>query len=265
MKNNIFKMIYNFDDFLLEFSKNDPISEISQTPKQKFAIFVFGAPGTGKSTFINEYILRFLKNFKIFNIETINKLLLKKGADILPKPNPNDKVEQKFQDEQTNILKNDYFIDIDNLKQHIQPSEIADDVLKFGKNNDLALGSYELLDTYIKVYIKGCGNFIYDSTGNDVERIKKYFEWTRDHNYTTIFIRLRSELNKIVQQNLKRERTVPIAYQMQSYTNSYTMNSSFEKMNPDAYYVVTDNNDEYEFYKLENGKLLKHRGDKYTD
>lgn len=257
-------MIYNFENFLLEYSKNDPISEISQTPENKLAIFVFGAPGTGKSTFINNFILRFLKNFKLFNIEHINKLLLKKGTDILAKPKSTDSVEHKYQEEQRNIMKNQYYIDIDNLKQYIEPEGIANKVLQFGKNNDLALGSYELLEKYIEMYTKGGGNMIYDSTGNDVERIGRLNNICRNNGYKVVFIRLRSELNKIVQQNLQRDRTVPIAYQMDSYTKSYKVNSTFEKMKPDTYYVVVDNNRKYDFYKLENGQLLKHKGDKYV-
>ena len=59
---------------LLEWSKNDPIPEINRIHK-KLALFIFGPPGIGKSTFVRDYILTKNPNFKVVNPDDINKTL----------------------------------------------------------------------------------------------------------------------------------------------------------------------------------------------
>lgn len=64
------KHLFNF----LEHSKNDPIQELNS--KENIAFFILGAPGVGKSTFINNEIKR-KKSVKVFSTDDISLLLTK--------------------------------------------------------------------------------------------------------------------------------------------------------------------------------------------
>jgi predicted ABC-type ATPase len=70
-------MIYNFNNFITEeFSKNDPIPEISRS-ENKLGIILLGTPGAGKSTFIREFILPRSKNFKSFSTDDVSLMFTK--------------------------------------------------------------------------------------------------------------------------------------------------------------------------------------------
>ena len=65
----------SFSEFILEeFSKNDPIPEISKF-KTKLGIVLIGLPGAGKSTFINNFILPRNSQFKSFSTDDVSNLL----------------------------------------------------------------------------------------------------------------------------------------------------------------------------------------------
>jgi predicted ABC-type ATPase len=67
----------SFSEFIFEeFSKNDPIPEISKS-KTKLGIVLLGLPGAGKSTFINNFILPRNPQFKSFSTDDVSHLLTK--------------------------------------------------------------------------------------------------------------------------------------------------------------------------------------------
>jgi len=67
----------SFNEFIFEeFSKNDPIPEISRY-KTKLGIVLIGLPGAGKSTFINNFILPRNQQFKSFSTDDVSNLLTK--------------------------------------------------------------------------------------------------------------------------------------------------------------------------------------------
>jgi predicted kinase len=67
----------SFSEFIFEeFSKNDPIPEISKF-KTKLGIILIGLPGAGKSTFINNFILPRNPQFKSFSTDDVSHLLTK--------------------------------------------------------------------------------------------------------------------------------------------------------------------------------------------
>jgi len=54
-------MIKRYTEFVNEeWSKNDPIPELSKT--EKLGIILLGAPGIGKSTFVNNFIIPRVRN-----------------------------------------------------------------------------------------------------------------------------------------------------------------------------------------------------------
>jgi predicted kinase len=65
----------SFSEFISEeFSKNDPIPEITKF-KTKLGIVLIGLPGAGKSTFINNFILPRNSQFKSFSTDDVSNLL----------------------------------------------------------------------------------------------------------------------------------------------------------------------------------------------
>lgn len=67
----------SFSEFILEeFSKNDPIPEISRF-KKKLGIILVGLPGAGKSTFIKSFILPRNSQFKSFSTDDVSNLITK--------------------------------------------------------------------------------------------------------------------------------------------------------------------------------------------
>ena len=63
-------MIKEFFNFVYEHSRNEPMPEILDKEK-KLAIFVFGSPASGKSTFLDKYLYK-VKNCKVFNPDDLS-------------------------------------------------------------------------------------------------------------------------------------------------------------------------------------------------
>jgi len=173
----------SFDNFVNENSKNDPISEFNSN--DKLAIFVFGVPGSGKSTFIRNKIIPIIKNYKIFSRDDINNFLINvvpKYADKYPHlnslitiKNP-ETPDNEVVSDVINKIENKYNIKIDKFSKNFQD-------LILGKNNKYTSYTSIVMKIYLKNYIKSGQNFIYDTTGNDLEQIKEYVEIARNSNY----------------------------------------------------------------------------------
>lgn len=58
-----------------EWSKNDPIPELSKT--EKLGIILLGAPGIGKSTFVNNFIIPRVRNIKSFSTDDVSLMFTK--------------------------------------------------------------------------------------------------------------------------------------------------------------------------------------------
>lgn len=70
-------MIKKFQDYINEeVSKNDPIPEINRV-KERIGIILLGSPGSGKSTFINNFILPKNSTFKKFSTDDVSLLYTK--------------------------------------------------------------------------------------------------------------------------------------------------------------------------------------------
>lgn len=63
-------------NLISEWSKNDPIPEVLRM-KKKLAVFTFGPPGAGKSTFVNNYILSKNQSFRVVNPDDISQTFTK--------------------------------------------------------------------------------------------------------------------------------------------------------------------------------------------
>lgn len=256
------KIINNFNNFLNENSKNDPISEFNEN---KLAIFVFGVPGSGKTTFIRNKIIPFIKNFKIFSRDGINNFLLNivpkyldkyphlKSLIQLKKPNIPD---EEIVKDTISKIENEYNINLDKYSNRFQD-------LILGKNNNYTSYSSIILKMYLKNYMRGGQNFIYDTTGNDLEQIKEYVEIAKMFDYCIVFINVKSELSKALQRNLERERSVDVIYQFQSYLKSTIYDKYYMDIKPDAFYIIVERGEKYIYYKYEDDVLKKRKVDIY--
>ena len=196
---------------LQEYSKNDAIPEISRM-KNNLAIFIFGPPASGKSTFVQNFILRLNHNFTIVNPDDIDYIL--RGKD---------------------------------YKKTMRPSKVTK--LSIVKATNI---------------LKTGNNLIYDTTGNDFDRIKTLSEIADDNGYTVVFIHLLDSLNDLISKSKQRERPVDEPYIKQSYSKTQSLIKRYSnELHPDSYYIVTALGGKYKFFKYENNKLLKKKVDKY--
>jgi len=248
-------IIKEFFDFVYERSRNEPMPEILDKEKG-LAIFVFGSPASGKSTFTEKYLLNKVKNCKIFNPDDLNVQIGKKFSisqlNDVKEINPEDWKE--FQD----IIKHKLNIDVSSPKFYQK-------TLKYGKNNDYNTLTDKILNSWIKAYTKNGNNFIYDTSGNDINNIKKYVELCRQNNYDVIFIKIRKDFYSTLNRNLNRERSVDLPYLLNSYLKTMSNTKIFKELNPDSFYIVFNKDiDTYKFYKVSGDKLLKKKGHRWV-
>lgn len=88
------KFVCNFSEFLFEWSKNDPIPEISKK-KDKLGIILLGTPGIGKSTFIGEFIHPRNFNIKVFSTDDVS-LTFTKDPNVYYEPSSELNLKRLF-------------------------------------------------------------------------------------------------------------------------------------------------------------------------
>ena len=227
--------IFKYDDFLLEHSVNDPIPELTWNKKGKTAIFIFGAPGSGKSTFVNNHIIPKLKDYKIFDPDEIKKQLYKLGKPKI------EKTEAEITTKMNDIKKT---FDILRKKENIIVDISDDDIIKIITNNLDIEGSYEILENQLHLFMKNnkYADIIYDTTGNDYERIKTYTMEAKEHGYKILFIKVTTTINNAIMSNLYRKRKVQPDYQYQSILKSKKLERKYLELQPDAYYIYDRDN-----------------------
>lgn len=242
--------IYNYSDFLLEYSKSDPIPELTWNKKGKTAIFIFGAPGVGKTTFTKEFILPKLKNYKIFDPDEVMKKIQKateKKYKNISKIKRNRKRKTEKQKEEKILAIKDTLATINaeyNISIYLTDQEIEDII----DNNLYYSGGYNLLEKQFLLYLKHSNaDAIYDTTGNDFERIKNYSELAKKHGYSVLFIKVKSSVKTAFYSNIDRkDRTVQPDYQLDSIKKGDALEQEYKTLNPDAYYIYNRENKKIE-------------------
>ena len=93
-------------------------------------------------------------------------------------------------------------------------------------------------------------DFIFDSTGNNPQRIEKLVNMAKENHYDIIFIKVYNDLKTTIYQNLNRDRKVEINYLFQSYLNASKNITNLKKLNPNNFYIYNvANNNFYETTK----------------
>lgn len=147
----------------------------------------------------------------------------------------------------------------------------ADDISNLRTNDPLAYapGSSELSKKYVSYFVQTGQNFVYDLTGNTFNLVKPVYDLARENGYNVIFIHLLIPVQKakrrISQRNLARTQPkVDMKYLQKSYKSAQRLISQYAKLNPDNYYVIVNTDDEYQFMRYDNGKMLVRKNDKYV-
>ena len=227
------KYLYKF----FEHSKSDPIPELTWKKDNKLAIFVFGTPASGKSTFIKDFVVPKLRSFKIFNTDSIQKKLVKIGKDIYSKSE--DEFNEKMDTIRNaiNTFNSEYDLDL-----RLSDKDIKDII----DNNVFVKGSSEIMEKMLINYmLYSNSDFIFDTTGNDFYRIKKYSILARKNNYDILFLKIKVDFKQTVIDNLNRYRVVQPDYQLHSIKRSEKLEQVYLKLDPDAYYIYDRDNKKF--------------------
>lgn len=107
-------------------------------------------------------------------------------------------------------------------------------------------------------------NMIYDTTGNDFNRISILSKIAQENKYTVVFIHLIDSLNNIINKAAQRDRPTDVDYIQSSYEKTQKLIKQFyDDLHPDSYYIITTIGGKYTFYKYDGSKLLKKKSDIY--
>jgi predicted kinase len=226
-----------FNQFINEeWSKNEPIPEILDKPKG-LAIFLIGAPGIGKSTFVNKFIHPKNPNIKDFSTDDVSLLFTKD-------PNEYYRGKEKPEGGRTS---NASQLNLKKMKMF------------------LTTGNSFIYDT------TGAGK---ENTDKGFEHIKEMFDLAKENQYEIIFIHLLSTLQTSIDQDKMRDRHVEPHYiewayakQMGGKIDGEMVEGNmprYKALGPDEYYVILSIDRKYTFMKFINGKLSQKKGDKYV-
>lgn len=195
-----------------ELSKNDPIPELDMS--SKLGVILLGAPGSGKSTFIRDEMMRKMSNFKSFSSDDVSLMFTKD-------PNVRKRGASR--------------LNIDRLKRFMLSGQ----------------------------------NFIYDTTGSSDGNLRSIIDHSKELGYDILFIHIIVSLDTAKKHNLERKTKgghfVDVDYLEKNYREQFSKMKEYEsEFDPLSYYVVLNKIDSYKYYKMDSGKLLKRRVDRYV-
>ena len=219
-----------------EWSKNEPIPEILDRPNG-LAIFLIGAPGIGKSTFVNRFIHPKNPNIKDFSTDDIS-LLYTKDPNVYYKGREKAEGGRTSNASQLNLKKMKLF---------------------------MTTGNSFIYDT------TGAGK---EYTDTGFEHVKEIFDMARENRYEIVFIHLLSTLQTSIDQDKLRDRHVDPHYIQWAYAKQMGGQidgqkvegnlNRYKALNPDSYYVVLSIDRKYTFMKFVDGRLSRRKGDRYV-
>jgi len=228
-----------FEQFLLERSKNDPMPEVYQD--KKLAIFLVGAPASGKSWYLNKEILRKNRHFKIIDPDAKSNLLTKHLH----------KLENSFKDR---------------VSYHEYVNTITNRVEVFPRIR----GLNREIEMQFEILLHEGTNIIYDSTGNNTKLLTYLIDKCNELDYDVIFLQVMGKnLDWQLQQSQiranKTGRPVDEDYLKYLYKNSQNMMKYYSSLDIKNYYVLWNRGIELspKWFKYENGELLRKSGHTY--
>ena len=211
------------------------------TKRKKLAVFLVGAPASGKSWFLQKEIIRKNKHFKVIDPDAKSHLLTRHL----------DKLKASFKDrvayqEYKNVLTDrvDVFPRIRGLNREIE--------MQF------------------EVLLHEGTNIIYDSTGNNTQLLSYFIDKCNEFDYDIMFLHVmgRNIDWQIQQSELRAAQTgrpVDEDYLRELYQKSQKMMKYYSSLDIDNYYIIWNRGIESKpkYYKYENGILLKRSGSQW--
>lgn len=112
-------------------------------------------------------------------------------------------------------------------------------------------------------------NFIYDTTGSSDGNLRSIIDHSKELGYDILFIHIIVSLDTAKKHNLERKTKgghfVDVDYLEKNYREQFSKMKEYEsEFDPLSYYVVLNKIDSYKYYKMDSGKLLKRRVDRYV-
>ena len=147
----------------------------------------------------------------------------------------------------------------------------TDDVsLRFTKDpNKYHPSSAYLNLKYLKNYTISGQNFIFDTTGANDKAVLDIYQASKENNYDLIYILLLTDLQTAKDRNIERGEAgghevdseyIDYVYSMQRQTTKDYIKST----KPKAFYIVSNTNGKYKYFKHTGDDILKRKVDKYV-
>lgn len=166
------------------------------------------------------------------------------------------------------ILHNSTFIkNFIKTRNNIKDFSSDDISLMFTKDPNVRhRGSGELNIKRIDIFMETGQSFIYDTTPTYSEDKVNLITKAKEYGYKVIFVALITPLDVALRRNQKRDRKSSEEFLKHTYNTIWSKLSQHRDLKPDSFYVITDLNNQYTFYKYDadNKKLLKRKGSKYV-
>jgi len=222
-----------FLEFILERSKNDPISEVYNNKKTAF--FVIGAPASGKNYFTEKEILRKNRHFKVIDPDQSSDLLTRH----LNKVKTSFKTRLEYS-EYVNILKNR--------------------IETYPRIEDLNIE----IEKQFEILLHEETNIVYNSTGNNIDLLTYLVNKCNEFNYTVVFLHVMGknldwQINMSNQRAAKTGRPVDKEYLIDLYKKSPKLIKYYSNLDIYNYYLIWNRgvDEKPKWYRYENGKLMK--------
>jgi len=194
-------------------------------------IFLIGPPAAGKTEFSNYFLIPKLTNYKIFDPDKYSYFLIKKFGKEPVIRTKEEKLEKSENIKRTILrLQTEYDIPI-----NLGNKEIMDII----DNNVWVENVDKLIETQLNKFMTSnkYSDIIIDTTGNDYSKIHRYFHMAKENGYSTIFIKIKTEVKTAVLSNLSRGRKVQLDYQLDTIEKGGELEVKYLNLNPDAFYV----------------------------
>jgi predicted ABC-type ATPase len=165
----------------------------------------------------------------------------------------------------TTFAKNEIMPRMRNVK-HFSTDDVSR--LLGGGSKEYRSGSSRVNNLRLQNYLESGQNFIYDTTAAGDRTMYNLVDSARDKGYKILFIHIIVDLETSKRQNKERAESgghnVDNGYIEMAYKRQFSNMKSFETIfSPLAYYIVMNHNGKYKYMKIENGRLLKRKVDKY--
>lgn len=147
----------------------------------------------------------------------------------------------------------------------------TDDVSRIlsGGSKEYRSGSSRINNLRLQNYLDSGQNFIYDTTAAGDRTLYNLVDAAKSKDYKILFIHIVVDLETAKRQNKQRSEAggheVDDGYIEMAYKRQFQNMKSYDNIfSPIAYYVVMNHGGKYKYMKMENGKLLKRKVDKYV-